>query len=94
MRPAPESKESLMGIVLSLLLIAVGAVLRFAVSANTDGIDLQTTGVILMVVGALGVVLSLIFWSSWGGFARRNTVVESAPVTDSERIVHTEREVR
>lgn len=81
-----------MGIVLSLILIAVGAVLRFAVSADVEGWDLQTTGLILMIVGGLGVILSLIFWSSWGGFNRRTTVVEQAP--ESERIVHSEREIR
>ena len=68
-----------MGIVLSLLLIAVGAILKFAVTADADGINLETAGVILMIVGAVGVVLSLIFWASWGGFGRRTTVVESAP---------------
>jgi hypothetical protein len=83
-----------MGIVLSLLLIAVGAVLRFAVSASVTGWDLQTTGVILMAVGALGVILSLIFWSTWGGINRRTTVVDAAPATETERVVHTEREIR
>ncbi|MDI1288377.1 MAG: hypothetical protein PSX37_00305 [bacterium] len=68
-----------MGIVLSLLLIAVGAILKFAVTADADGINLGTAGVILMIVGGVGVVLSLIFWASWGGFGRRTTVVESAP---------------
>lgn len=66
-----------MGITISLLLIAVGAILRFAVSANTSGIDLQTTGVILMIIGAIGAVLSLIFWASWGGFSRRESVTRT-----------------
>jgi len=57
-----------MGIGVSILLIAVGAVLRFAVSVTTKGFDLHTTGVILMIVGAVGIVISLLFWSSWGGF--------------------------
>lgn len=60
-----------MGISVSLVLIAVGAVLTWAVTATTSGIDLGTVGVILMIVGAAGLVLSLIFWSSWGGFATR-----------------------
>lgn len=81
-----------MGIVLSLILIAVGAILRFAVSADVEQWDLQTTGVILMIVGALGVVLSLVFWSSWGGFSRRTTVVDEP--LHGERVVQTEREVR
>ena len=58
-------------------LIAVGAILAFAVNVTTSGIDLDTVGVILMVVGLLGLLLSLIFWSSWGGIGgyRRDTVV-------------------
>jgi hypothetical protein len=67
-----------MGFGTSLFLIAVGAVLRFAVSASADGINLHTVGVILMIIGALGMLLSLMFWSSWGGFGtvRRDTYVE------------------
>ena len=57
-----------MGISLSILLVAVGAVLTWAVSAEVSGVDLTAVGVILMIVGALGLVLSLVFWSSWGGF--------------------------
>ncbi len=72
-----------MGISFSLLLIAVGAILRFAVSADASGIDLQTVGVILMIVGAIGAVLSLIFWASWGGFHRSevNTTTTAAPAS-------------
>ena len=61
-----------MGIGLSVLLIAVGAILTWAVSADVSGIDLQVAGVILMVVGAFGLIASLIFWSSWGGFRNRD----------------------
>jgi hypothetical protein len=57
-----------MGISLSLLFIAVGAILTFAVSATVSGASIPTIGVILMIVGAIGLVFSLIFWSSWGGF--------------------------
>jgi hypothetical protein len=57
-----------MGISLSILLIAIGAVLAWAVSAEVSGVDIQVMGVILVIVGALGFVASLVFWSSWGGF--------------------------
>ena len=57
-----------MGVGVSLILVAVGAILTWAVSAEVSGIDLTTVGVILMVVGIVGVLLSLVFWSSWGGF--------------------------
>ena len=65
-----------MGISVSILLIAVGAILTWAVTAEAEGIDINTVGVILLIVGILGLVLSLIFWSSWGGFQRRTTYVE------------------
>jgi len=56
------------GISTSILLIAVGAILRFAVNVTTSGFNIHTIGVILMIVGVLGLVISLFFWSSWGGF--------------------------
>jgi Domain of unknown function (DUF6458) len=51
----------------SLFLIAVGAILDLAVKVHTTGFNLNTIGLILMIVGAIGLVLSLIFWGSWGG---------------------------
>ncbi len=77
-----------MGIGTSLFLFAVGAVLRFAVTVNTSGFNLHTIGVILMIVGAVGVVLSLAFWSSWGGFNR--TEVVSTGGTRRRRVVDEE----
>jgi uncharacterized protein DUF6458 len=62
-----------MGISLSILLIAIGAVLAWAVDASVSGIDIQVAGVILVIVGAIGLVLSLVFWSSWGGFGNRDS---------------------
>jgi Domain of unknown function (DUF6458) len=60
-----------MGITGGLVLIAIGAILRFAVDVSTNGVDVHMIGVILMIVGAVAVVLSLVFWSTWGGFHRR-----------------------
>ncbi|MFL5955808.1 MAG: DUF6458 family protein [Gaiellaceae bacterium] len=70
-----------MGIGVSLILIAAGAILTWAVNATVSGVDINTIGVILMVVGAIGLVLSLMFWSSWGGVGgtRRRTVVDDGP---------------
>jgi hypothetical protein len=67
-----------MGIGVSLVLIAVGAVLAFAVHVSGNGFNIHTIGIILLVVGAIGAVLSMIFWSSWGGVGgtRRETVIE------------------
>ena len=71
-----------MGISLSILLIAVGAVLAWAVSAEASGIDIQVAGVILVIVGILGFVASLVFWSSWGGFGgARDGGSSTAPQT-------------
>ncbi len=71
-----------MGIGVSLLLVAAGAILAWAVDAEASGVDLQTVGVILLIVGIVGVILSLVFWSSWGGFGtyRRETVVRDRDV--------------
>lgn len=72
-----------MGLGVSLFLIAVGAILTWAVSAEVSGLDIQVVGVILMLVGVLGFVLSMLFWSSWGGPAyftrRRTTYVDEGP---------------
>ena len=66
-----------MGVGVSIFLIAVGAILTWAVTIETQGIDINMVGVILMVVGIIGLLLSLIFWSSWGGVGgwRRETTV-------------------
>jgi hypothetical protein len=66
-----------MGIGVSLLLIAVGAVLAFAVHVTGHGFNIHTIGIILLVVGAIGALVSMMFWSSWGGFggSRRETVI-------------------
>jgi len=63
------------GISLSLLLAAGGAILIWAVNTSSSGFNIHTAGVILLVVGIIGFVLSLAFWSSWGGFGgyRRET---------------------
>jgi Flp pilus assembly protein protease CpaA len=74
-----------MGISASLILIALGAVLAFAVTAEVQGLEVQTIGWILLVVGIAGLLISLMFWSSWGGFGgyrrrdRRDTVVREEP---------------
>ena len=57
-----------MGFGTSIVVIAAGAILRFAVSVTTTGFNLHSIGLILMIVGALALVLSIVFWSSWGGF--------------------------
>jgi len=70
-----ETGGTEVGISTSIFLIAAGAILAYAVHVSTNGIDLHAIGVILMVVGALGALLSLAFWGSWGGFGRREVIV-------------------
>ena len=64
-----------MGIGVSVFLMAVGAVMTFALEADADGINLDTVGIILMIVGALGLLLSLLFWRDAAPWARDRTVV-------------------
>ena len=67
-----------MGIGISIFLLAAGAILTFAVDVTTDGVNLDTVGVVLMVVGSVGLLMSMLFWSSfapWGG-GRSETIVE------------------
>jgi hypothetical protein len=80
-----------MGIVLSMLAITAGAIMRYAVSAQGQGFNVHTTGMVLMVVGVIGAVLSIAFWASWGGFrtGRRDAAVVGGQRTTTVR----EREV-
>ena len=72
-----------MGIGVSLFLIAIGAILIWAIEAEVAGVDINAVGVILLIVGAIGALLSIMFWSSWGGpgywGSRRRTYVEEGP---------------
>ena len=73
-----------MRIAAALVLVVVGSILTVAMGVDTTyGFNVNTVGYILLVVGIIGVVLSMIFWSSWagpgyfaGGRRRRTTVVE------------------
>jgi hypothetical protein len=71
-----------MGLGVGLILAAVGAVLAFAVNTTVNGVDIHTIGWILLIVGIVGILLSLIFWSSWAGpgyFNRRRTYYDEGP---------------
>ncbi len=64
----------------SLFLIAVGAILAFAVNATVSGISIATVGIILMIVGVLGLLISLFFLAP----RRRAAVYDDRPVTRRE----------
>jgi membrane protein implicated in regulation of membrane protease activity len=60
----------------SILLIAVGAILKYAVTAHVSGVDIQTVGVILMLVGILGLILSILYTFVWSDAARRRKTTD------------------
>jgi len=66
----------------SLVLIAVGAILKFAVTGSVSGIDIQTVGVFLSIVGGVGQVPSLLYRTLWSRNRRDGTVVERERVRD------------
>jgi len=71
-----------MGLGLGLFLVAIGAILAWAVEKDVSGIDITAVGYILLVVGAVAILISLAFWSSWAGpgnFTRRRTYADDAP---------------
>ena len=74
-----------MGLFVSLILTAVGAILAWAVHPTSSGaVDVNTVGYILLVIGIVGLVLDLLLWESWGPRLaradRRRTVVADGPV--------------
>jgi predicted membrane channel-forming protein YqfA (hemolysin III family) len=75
-----------MSLGVSIFLLVVGAVLTFAVDvSSSSGFNLNTVGIILMAAGALGVVLSLLFWSSFSPY-RRGTVVGGDTVVEERHV--------
>ncbi|MGH2919654.1 MAG: DUF6458 family protein [Solirubrobacteraceae bacterium] len=69
-----------MGIGTSLFLIAIGAILRFAVTASAQGVELATVGLILMIVGIVGLLISLLLlMQARGPVVARERVVERDP---------------
>jgi len=80
-----------MGIGGSIFLLALGAILAFAVNADISGLDINVVGYVLMLAGLVGLIVTVWFWNS-----RRRTVVEQRqPVTYSDgRTVEEVRTVR
>ena len=73
-----------MGIGTSIFLIAVGAILRFAVNADISGIEIETIGLILMIVGVVGLLISLLYINMWrdrrADVVRRERYVDRDPL--------------
>lgn len=72
----------------SLFLIAVGAILRYAVSDSVPGIDLPVIGLILIIVGVVGMIISLFTMTLWDRDRRRGGVVEERRVVDRRDPYH------
>jgi predicted membrane channel-forming protein YqfA (hemolysin III family) len=70
----------------SIFLLVVGAILTFAVDVTASGFSINTVGIILMAAGAVGLVLSLLFWSSFSPYRRSpvagDTVVEERRIRE------------
>jgi hypothetical protein len=91
-----------MGLVISLILIAIGAILIWGVNAESSDFNVDAVGVILMIIGFVAFLLSLLMWRSWwgpGAFVSRRTYVEGrgAPPADpyydrGRRVTHVEEE--
>jgi uncharacterized iron-regulated membrane protein len=79
-----------MTIGVSIFLIAVGAILTFATDVSVSGLDLDVVGVILMVAGILGLMLTLVIWAPRRRAAR---VVPAAEVVEERRVVPPTRQV-
>jgi Domain of unknown function (DUF6458) len=79
-----EARSLSLGV--SVFLLVVGAILTFAVDVTASGFSINAVGIILMIAGALGLVLSLLFWSSFSPYRRGRTVVGGDTVVEERRI--------
>ena len=88
-----------MGIGVSIFLLALGAILAFAVDFQASGLDINAVGVILMIVGAIGLAASFLFWDrmGFGGATYRRSAVSrdvvDEPLVSTRRGVVRERQI-
>ena len=79
-----EAKNLSLGV--SIFLLVVGAILTFAVNVSASGFSINTVGIILMVAGVIGLLLSLLFWSSFSPYRRGGTVAGDGTGVEERRI--------
>jgi hypothetical protein len=79
-----EAKGISIGV--SLFLPVVGAILTFAVKVSASGFNINTVGIILMLAGVLGLLLLLLFWSSFSPWSRRRTGARGDTAIEERRI--------
>ncbi len=87
-RSPPRTRSCPMG-GLSVLLLAAGAILYFAIDAAMDGVDLAAVGIILMIVGAIGLIVSLLRGSFMGfssAKSRRTVSPDGRTVVEESRV--------
>jgi len=75
-----------MGIGTSIFLIAGGAILRYAVTDSVSGVNLATVGLIAMIAGLAGLLISLFWMTVWADRTRGRTVVDDAPVVREREV--------
>jgi len=75
-----------MSIGASLFLLVVGAILTFAVNVTTSGFNINTIGIILMIAGVIGLLMSILFWSSFSPYRRRRVLPPGEEVYEERRI--------
>jgi hypothetical protein len=80
-----------MSIGASIFLLVVGAILTFAVNVSTEGFNINTVGIILMIAGVIGLLMSLLFWSSFSPYRRRTVTPGERLVPPEERVVEERR---
>src|SRR5215203_2498168 len=80
-----------MGIGVSIFLIAVGAILTFATDVSVSGLSLDVVGWILMLVGVLGLVMTLLVWGPRRRVAPAADVVEERRVAPRREVVEERR---
>jgi hypothetical protein len=70
-----------MGLAVSLILVAAGAILAWGITDEPEGLNLDAIGAVLIVIGIVGFVLGLLLWRSWWGpgYFTRETYVEGGP---------------
>ncbi|AVT38753.1 DUF6458 family protein [Plantactinospora sp. BB1] len=74
-----------MGIGTSIFLIALGAILTFALNVSVGGLDLDVVGWILMAAGVLGLIMTMVIWNN-----RRRAVVTTTEPTEYRQVTTTE----
>lgn len=75
-----------MGLFVSLILIAVGAILAWAVHpTSTSTVNVNTVGYIVLAVGVVGLILDLLMWESWGPRVLRRRAVYDGPADPAYR---------